>query len=189
MRSLSVFLFISDSYATFDPSVQLATANIPYFFHAGETVTIGGNADENLLDALLLNSTRIGHGFALAHHPMLVQMVVDGGVGIEVCPISNQVLKLVDDLRDHPLVDFAARPFPATLSPDDPAIWGAVGSTHDWTMAFFALDDLAGLAMLKQLAINSLTHSALNTADKAAAISTWQASWDSYIARVAAMDV
>lgn len=121
------------------------------------------------------------------HHPTLMQMVMDRDVGIEICPISNQVLKLVDDLRDHPLVNFASRPFPATLSPDDGALWGAVGSSHDWTMAFFALGDLGGLAMLKQLAINSLLHSALGPDDKAAAMATWRASWDDYIARVAAL--
>ena len=107
-------------------------------------------------------------------------------IGIEVCPISNQVLKLVADLRNHPLVTFAGLGLPATLSPDDPALWGAVGSSHDWTMAFFALGETAGLAMLKQLAMNSLALSALGPDDKAANMLTWTASWNSFVDALAA---
>lgn len=107
-------------------------------------------------------------------------------VGIEVCPISNQVLKLVADLRNHPLVQFASLGLPATLSPDDPALWGAVGSSHDWAMAFFALGETAGLAMLKQLAMNSVLHSALDPEEKASNLLTWRASWNSFVDSLAA---
>jgi adenosine deaminase-related growth factor len=70
---------------------QLSDKNIPLYFHAGETVVIGGQADLNLVDALLLDSNRIGHGYALAHHSRLREQVKHRGVALEVCPLSNQV--------------------------------------------------------------------------------------------------
>jgi hypothetical protein len=131
----------------------------PYAFHAGETLRVG-STDLNLVDALLLNTSRIGHGFALRHMPALREEVTARGVAVEVCTISNQVLGLVGDLRDHPLPGFIADSVPVVISPDDPGFWGAEGTTYDWLVALLLGGDLcSGLALLKQLALNSIAHS------------------------------
>jgi adenosine deaminase CECR1 len=50
-----------------------------------------GLTDINIIDALLLNTSRIGHGFALSKHPLAKRLAKERGVAIEVNPISNQV--------------------------------------------------------------------------------------------------
>ena len=55
------------------------------------TVWQGTAADKNLIDAVLLNTTRIGHAYALSKHPYVAQIIKDKQIAVEVNPISNQV--------------------------------------------------------------------------------------------------
>ena len=52
---------------------------------------LGTDVDENLYDAILLNASRIGHGYGIVKHPLLMQEAARRGIAMEVCPISNQV--------------------------------------------------------------------------------------------------
>ena len=113
----------------------------------------------------------------LVHHPRLRAEVQRRGIAVEVCPLSSQVLMLVDDIRNHPLHVFLAEGGPVVLSPDDPALWGAEAASHDWAMAFLAMDNRTGLGTLKRLAINSIEYSSLGVEDKAGAMVAWAAQW------------
>lgn len=62
--------------------------DIPFIFHAGETLSDGGKADVNLYDAIALRTKRIGHGFSLAKHPHLMDVCRQRGILVESCPIS-----------------------------------------------------------------------------------------------------
>lgn len=151
---------------------------LPFYLHSGET---SWAENENLYDAILLGATRIGHGLALIKHPRLMQIVKERGIAVEVCPISNQVLGYVPDLRNHPAVHYINAGLPIVLSSDDPAVFRHTLS-HDFYVAFMAwgLD----LRSLKQLAMNSLTYSAMNPDERRHALAAWERRWTAFIAWV-----
>jgi len=148
---------------------------LPLYLHSGES---NWTENENILDAVLLDARRIGHGIALFKHPLLMQIVKKRGIAIEVCPISNQVLGYVADLRNHPAVLYINSGLPVVICPDDPGIWKCTFS-HDFYAAFMAwgLD----LKCLKQLAMNSLIYSAMNSKEKERALEFWRKKWAEFI--------
>jgi adenosine deaminase CECR1 len=131
--------------------------DIPFFFHAGETLGDGDETDENLFDAILLGTRRIGHAFSLYKHPLLCDMVKEKKILIESCPISNEVLRLTGSIMSHPLPALLSRGVPVSLCNDDPAILGHghSGMTHDFWQALQGWENL-GLEGLASLAENSV---------------------------------
>ena len=149
---------------------------LPFYLHSGES---NWTENENVLDAILLDSRRIGHGLALFKHPLLMQIVKEQSIAIEVCPISNQVLGYISDLRNHPAVLYINSGLPVVICPDDPGIWKCTFS-YDFYAAFMAwgLD----LRCLKQLAMNSLIYSAMDPEEKERALEFWREKWQKFIA-------
>jgi adenosine deaminase-related growth factor len=135
--------------------------------------------NENVLDAILLDSRRIGHGPALFKHPLLMQIAIERGIAIEICPISNQVLGYVADLRNHPAVLYITSGLPVVICPDDPGIWKCSFS-YDFYAAFMAwgLD----LKCLKQLAMSSLIYSAMAPEEKERALRHCHEKWAKFLA-------
>ncbi|XP_030845184.1 adenosine deaminase AGSA [Strongylocentrotus purpuratus] len=157
-------------------------SDLPFFFHAGETNWQGTFVDDNLIDAVLLNTTRIGHGYAINKHPAVLEVVRSRGIAIELNPISNQVLHLVHDLRNHIGASLIAEDYPVVVSSDDPAAWGSLPLSHDYYMAFMAMSrETTGLTLLKQLALNTFKYSAMTASEKEAANDLWQAKWNIFL--------
>ncbi|KAF2033179.1 Metallo-dependent hydrolase [Setomelanomma holmii] len=131
--------------------------DIPFFFHAGETLGDGDSTDENLFDAIILGTRRIGHGFSLYKHPLLIDMVKEKKILVESCPVSNEVLRLSSSIMSHPLPALLARGVPCSLCNDDPTILGqgVSGMSHDFWQALQGWENL-GLEGLGSLAENSV---------------------------------
>ncbi|EFQ93002.1 hypothetical protein CFE70_010690 [Pyrenophora teres f. teres 0-1] len=137
--------------------------DIPFFFHAGETLGDGDSTDENLFDAIILGTRRIGHGFSLYKHPLLIDMVKEKRILVESCPVSNEVLRLCGSIMSHPLPALLARGVPCSLCNDDPTILGQgeSGMSHDFWQALQGWENL-GLEGLGSLAENSVRWASLD---------------------------
>ncbi|GAB0096220.1 Adenosine deaminase [Sergentomyia squamirostris] len=161
--------------------------DINFFFHAGETNWFG-ETDDNLIDAVLLGTKRIGHGYAVLKHPRVLKQIRRDKIAIEVCPVSNQVLRLVADMRNHPgSVLLANKEYPVVISSDDPSFWEATPLSHDFYMAFLGLaSSRQDLRLLKQLAMNSITYSSMTTIEKSRAVNLWTTQWNKFIDDMAA---
>ncbi|RIJ48681.1 adenosine deaminase [Maribellus luteus] len=88
--------------------------------HAGEE----GPA-QNIWDSLnLLHAERIDHGVRSIDDPELLKELAKRQTPLTVCPLSNLKLKVVDDLKDHPLKKLLNAGIMATVNSDDPAYFG-----------------------------------------------------------------
>ncbi len=155
--------------------------DLPFYFHDGES---DWPDDENLYDAYLLGCRRIGHGFALFRSPHLEQDIVKAGIALEVCPVSNQVLHYVGDLRIHPAAGYLARGVPCVIGSDDPAIFGNEGLSYDFWEAVVAWE--LDLKAVKQLVLNSFQYSAMTQQEKDLAEASWEKKWEEFIKSVLA---
>ncbi|KAF5299661.1 hypothetical protein FQA39_LY11456 [Lamprigera yunnana] len=162
--------------------IQNVSENISFILHAGETNWYGASTDLNLIDAVLLGTKRIGHGYAIIKHPTLMQLAKEKNIALEVCPISNQVLMLVSDLRNHPASFLISIGYPIVISYDDPTFWGSRALSYDFYMAFMGMANRsADLRLLKKLSENSMKYSALPEDEKLLAIEKWNLMWDTFI--------
>lgn len=152
---------------------------LPFYFHAGESKWFNGEADLNLYDAILLNTTRIGHGFSLLHHPKLRTLVSSRKIAIEVSPTSNQLLRYVHDLRNHPAHVLLSEGVPMTLSTDDPDVFGYSTLAYEYYHVYTAWG--VRLNTIKQLSMNGILYSSLSDHQKRLQLKTWGREWDAWI--------
>jgi adenosine deaminase CECR1 len=124
--------FYKEELLAFRRICEEKNLDIPFLFHAGETLLdTGGSSDpknSNLYDAVALKSKRIGHGFALMKHPHLVEEFkkITGksdGICIELCPISNELLHLCRNIKEHPFPELLAAGIPCTVNSDNPSLF------------------------------------------------------------------
>ena len=89
---------------------------LPAVPHAGETE----GADSVRQAVELLGAVRIGHGVRCLEDPALVELLVERGIMLEVCPTSNDLLQVVEHMEDHPLPRLLGAGLRVCLNTDDP---------------------------------------------------------------------
>ena len=88
--------------------------------HAGEE----GPA-EYVWEAInILNVMRVDHGVRSIEDEKLVKVLVERQVPLTVCPLSNLKLRVVTDLKDHPLKKMLDKNMMVTINSDDPSYFG-----------------------------------------------------------------
>jgi adenine deaminase len=127
--------------------------------HAGEE----GPA-EYVWEALeLLKVSRIDHGNNSLNDERLVNELVNRKIPLTVCPLSNLKLKVVKNLKDHPLRKMLDAGLHITVNSDDPAYFG--GYINENLLAISEDLNLTK-AEIYQLAYNSFNASFLNEEQK-----------------------
>lgn len=127
--------------------------------HAGEE-----GPSEYVWEALdLLKVSRVDHGNRSLDDEKLIQELVDRKMPLTVCPLSNLKLKVVNDLKNHPLRKMIEKGLLATINSDDPAYFG--GYVNDNYLAISTALDLSK-EEVTQLAKNSFTASFLEEDEK-----------------------
>jgi adenosine deaminase len=132
----------------FAPAFRIAErAGLLLVPHGGELV--GPASVRACVD--LLHARRLGHGVRSVEDPELLARVVDEGIALEICPVSNVALGVYSDLTSVPLPTLLEAGATVALGADDPLLFGSrlaaqyatMRAAHDLTD-----DDLAGLAAM-----------------------------------------
>ncbi|KAK6441271.1 hypothetical protein LTR95_002512 [Oleoguttula sp. CCFEE 5521] len=177
--------FYADLLVAFKKTCIQLGLDIPFMFHAGETLLdTGGSKDpknSNLYDSLLLGAKRIGHGYALVKHPLLIEKYKKANIALELCPISNELLGLCGNAREHPYPALLAAGLHCTLNADNPALFSDDRSSisHEFYQVMVG-DPRMTLHGWKQLAEWSLEHACLTESEVARGLQILRADWEIY---------
>lgn len=127
--------------------------------HAGEE-----GPPDYIWQALIdLEVDRIDHGIRCMEDPKLIQYLVDKKIPLTVCPLSNVKLKVVSDIKQHPIKKMLEQGLIVTVNSDDPAYFGGYLSEN-----FNAIQQALSLTddEIIQLVKNSIEASFLHFTDK-----------------------
>jgi adenosine deaminase len=160
------------STADFAPAFSIAErAGLLLAPHGGELR--GPDHIRLCLDAL--HAQRLGHGIRAAEDPALLERIVEAGVALEVCPVSNVALGVYSDLTSVPLPTLLAAGATVALGADDPLLFGSRLAGQYATMrAAHDLSD-AQLAELARMSVRASRAPADVCEDTLSGIDAWLA--------------
>ncbi|KAF2826028.1 Metallo-dependent hydrolase [Ophiobolus disseminans] len=172
--------------AVFKQMCEEKKVDIPFLFHAGESLLdMGGTLDpnnSNLFDAVALNAKRIGHGFSLMKHPHLVEQFRKNKICVELCPISNELLHLCRNIKEHPYPELLAAGIPCTVNSDNPSLFSN-SMAHEFYQIMVGAPSMS-LYSWKQLARWSIDYSCLSKEQKAEGHEHLNQAWKKFCSEV-----
>ena len=167
-----------DNFLLFEMKDQLLDIKekhptINFIFHAGESTQ---KNNLNIIDAILMDCKRIGHGLAIAYHPVLMERLIEHNICIEINLVSNFMLGYMRDPFWHPLRMLINSGVNVALSSDDCLFW----DVSPLSMDFFAATVYCDLSLgeIKWLIGNSIKFSYMSEARKALLQKDFLKRWD-----------
>jgi len=151
--------------------------NLPLIIHCGESII---QANENPIDGFLLKPIRVGHGINFIKFPILLSKLIQENILVEVNLISNQQLKHVRDIRNHPAITFFNYGIPICISGDDPTLYGSGGITYDVFGAVIGFE--WGIKELKKVMKNSILY--MSYENKQDLVEIWEKDWNRFIENI-----
>jgi len=154
--------------ADFAPAFAIAErAGLMLAPHGGEL--LGPRSVRTCLDEL--HADRLGHGVRVVEDPALLERVVERGVALEVCPVSNVALGVYTDLTSVPVPQLLEAGATVALGADDPLLFGSrlagqyatMRAAHDLSDAQLA--ELARMSLRASRAPEELRRTALKGVD------------------------
>lgn len=115
--------------------------NIPCTAHAGEA-----KGPESVWETLKhFHPSRIGHGVRSIEDPELIRFLKNNNIHLEVCPVSNVIINIVDAFDQHPVDSLFRENVSLSINTDARALmnndltseYRLLSNTFNWKMAEF----------------------------------------------------
>lgn len=121
---------------------------IPFTIHAGEA-----DGAESVRLAIEYGAARIGHGVRSYEDPQVLNLLMQKGITLEMCPTSNYMTHAIEDSQKYPFMDYLKKGIKVTLNTDDMGIEGTT-----LLKEFLRMEDEFGLdeTMERQLFENAV---------------------------------
>ena len=146
-------------------------AGLPAVPHAGE----GAGPESVRACVEQLGARRINHGVRAVEDPAVVELLVERGVSLDVCPTSNVALGVVSSLAEHPLPALIGAGVRVTLSTDCPLFLDTTTvQEYARASAAFGLDRSAAAA-IAETSLRTSSAPAERRSAALAALDEWRA--------------
>ena len=143
--------------------------------HAGESLR---GENEEISIALRCGINRLGHGFNLFRYPDAEKAVLEKGICMEICPVSNAMLGYCRDFSQHPAKRYMESGIPIVICSDDAAYQAHSVLTGDYLAVVVGWD--LSFKQLRNLCRNSIEYSFLIPERKRKLMSWWKKEWTAF---------